>query len=473
MSERNSSRNGGESQFARLSFALVVVVAWLPVGLLSQSALRADERKIGWEAVPALVARIQPPRFADREFTITSFGAMGDGKTDCKSALDKAIATCCKRGGGRVVVPAGDWFVRGPIHLKSSVNLVIAKGATLRFSTDPADYLPVVRTRFEGNELMGYSPLIYACDQSDIAITGEGIVDGQASQKNWWEWKASGSKDSSALRRLGDRNTPLDERVFGEGHRLRPSFVEFYRCRGILIQGVTFINSPMWMLHPVLCGNVTVLGVTLSSHGPNNDGCNPESCRDVLIDNCTFDNGDDCIAIKSGRGGDGRRIGVPSENIFIRNCQMKDGHGGVVLGSEMSGGVRNVFVEDCVMGSPNLIRAIRLKSNSSRGGFLENLFVRNIQVAQVEEAVVRINLQYEKDRGQHYPTVRNIELKNVTSERSGRPFYFVGLPEAKITNVLVENCTFKNASQPSVFEYTDDVRLKNVRMLPSKGFDDD
>jgi polygalacturonase len=164
---------------------------------------------------------------------------------------------------------------------------------------------------------------------------------------------------------------------------------------------------------------------------------------------------------------------VPSENIIIRGCQMKDGHGGVVLGSEMSGGIRNIFVEDCVMGSPNLDRAIRLKSNSSRGGFLENLFVRNVRVAQVKEAVVRINLQYDKDRGEHYPQVRNIQLQDITSEKSKRPFYFVGLPNAKITNVLIENCTFQNASQPSVFEYTDDVRFRNFRLLPRDGLDDD
>ena len=241
----------------------------------------------------------------------------------------------------------------------------------------------------------------------------------------------------------------------------------------MLIEGVTFTNSPMWIVNPVLCENVTIRGVTVNSHGPNNDGCDPESCRDVLIENCTFDTGDDCIAIKSGRNADGRRIGVPSENIIIRGCTMKDGHGGVVLGSEMSGGIRNVFVEDCEMDSPNLERAIRLKSNSLRGGYLENLFVRNVRVGQVEEAVVRINLQYDKDRGEHYPHVRNIHIQNVTSEKSIRPFYFVGLEQAPIQNVVIENCTFKNSAQPSVFEHVEEVRLRNVRLLPREGLDDE
>jgi polygalacturonase len=434
---------------------------------------QAAEGATGWAAVPAILERIQAPQFSDRDFLITSYGGVGDGKADCKPAFDKAIAACTGAGGGRVVVPAGDWLVRGPIHLKSSVNLHIEKGATVRFSTTPADYLPAVLTRFESNEVMNFSPLIYAHKQENIAITGAGTFDGQAGKNAWWDWKKTGVDDSNALRQMGEENVAAKDRQFGAGHRLRPNFVQPHDCRNVLIEGVTFVNSPMWILNPVLCQNVTIRGVTVSSHGPNNDGCDPESCRDVLIEKCTFDTGDDCVAIKSGRNADGRRIGVPSENIIVRGCQMKDGHGGVVLGSEMSGGIRNIFVEDCVMGSPNLDRAIRLKSNSSRGGFLENFFVRNVQVAQVKEAVVRINLQYDKDRGEHYPQVRNIQLQNITSDKSKRPFYFVGLPNAKITNVLIENCTFENASQPSVFEYTDDVRFRNFRLLPRDGLDDE
>jgi polygalacturonase len=371
-----------------------------------------------------------------------------------------------------VVVPAGEWLVRGPIRLRSGVNLHIAKGATVRFSTTPAHYLPTVLTRFEGNELLNFSPLIYAYEQDNIAITGSGTFDGQAGTKAWWDWKSSGNSDRDKLRQMSEDGVAAKDRRFGGDHRLRPNMVQPYRCRNVLIEGVTFINSPMWILNPVLCQNVTVRGVTVVSHGPNNDGCNPESCRDVLIEKCMFNTGDDCIAIKSGRDADGRRIGIPSENIIVRGCQIKDGHGGVVLGSEMSGGIRNVFVEDCVMDSPNLERAIRLKSNSRRGGYLENLFVRRVRVGQVKEAVVRINLQYDKDRGDQHPTVRNIHLQNVTSEKSGRPFYFVGLENAKITNVVIEDCTFQNAAQPSVFEYVGDVRLVNFRLLPSKGLDD-
>ncbi len=264
---------------------------------------------------------------------------------------------------------------------------------------------------------------------------------------------------------------PVEKRVFGEGHELRPNFVQPYRCKNVLIEGVTFTNSPMWVVTPCLCENVIVRGVTVTSHGPNNDGCDPESCRNVLIENCTFDTGDDCIAIKSGRNADGRRIGVASENIIIRGCRMKDGHGGVVLGSEMSGGIRNVFVENCEMDSPHLERAIRLKSNSLRGGYLENLYVRNIKVGQVADAVVRINLNYDRDRGEHPPRVQNIFIEGVTSERSKYPLYFAGLNDSKIENVVLENCTFRNAAKPSVIENVGQLTLRNFRLLPNEGID--
>ena len=235
-----------------------------------------------------------------------------------------------------------------------------------------------------------------------------------------------------------------------------------YRCKNVLIEGVTIVGSPMWEIHPVLCENVTVRGVTVDSHGPNNDGCNPESCRNVLIENCTFDTGDDCIAIKSGRNADGRRLDTPSENIIVRGCTMRDGHGGVTLGSEMSGGIRNVFVEDCQMSSPNLDRAIRLKSNSRRGGYLENLFVRNIEVGEVKEAVLHIELGYMKETGDYNPTVHNIYLDHVSSKKSKHPLVLLGIEAAPIENVVLTNCTFANASKPSVLEHVGSLVMKNV-----------
>lgn len=458
-----------------------MVLPWF-VSFVSLWFLALDARATepaSWDSVPTILARIQTPDFPERNFPITDFGAVSDGRTDARPAVSRAINACHEAGGGRVVVPPGTWLVQGPLRLKSNVNLFFADGATLRFSNQPTDFLPPVLTRFEGTELINYSPLIYAYEAENIALTGRGTLDGQADAEHWWPWKGRAgrgpnqARDVDMLRRMGEEGMPVADRRFGDGHYLRPNFVQPYRSKNILIEGVTFTNSPMWILNPVLCTNVTIRGVTFDSHGPNNDGCDPESCRDVLIENCTFNTGDDCIAIKSGRNADGRRVGVPSENIIIRGCTMRDGHGGVVLGSEMSGGIRNVFVDDCRMDSPHLDRAIRLKSNSLRGGYLENLFVRNLQIGQVREAVLRINLRYEDGVGSYPPVVRNIHLENVTSTKSGRPLYLVGLPDAKIQNVAVENCTFRGAAKPSVLEHVENLTLENVRILPREGLDND
>ena len=366
---------------------------------------------VGWHTVPTILARIKAPKFPAREFKITDYGARPAEDSDNTEAIRKAIEACHAAGGGRVVVPPGV-FQTGAIHLKSNVNLHVSEGATLKFSADPAKYLPVVYTRFEGTECWNYSPLIYAFEQENIAVTGSGVLDGSAANENWWKWarRIPGGGDPPAraditrLREMGDRGVPVKERVFGAGHYLRNSFIQPYRSKNVLIEGVRIINSPMWEIHPVLSTNVTVRGVTVVSHGPNNDGCNPESSRDVLIEDCVFDTGDDCIAIKSGRDADGRRVHVPSENIIVRNCTMKDGHGGVVIGSEISGDCRNVFVEHCQMDSPNLDRALRFKSNARRGGVIENVFMRDVKIGRVSEAVLTIDFLYDTGAdGAHRP----------------------------------------------------------------------
>ncbi|WP_221032389.1 glycoside hydrolase family 28 protein [Actomonas aquatica] len=415
-----------------------------------------------WDDVPAILARIVAPTFPDRDFSITDYGAVADNQTDIKPALDAAIAVCHDAGGGRVLVPTGDWFIAGPIHLRSNVNLHLAAGATVNFSTNPSDYLPVVRTRFEGTEVMNLSPLIYAFEQENIAITGSGTFHGRASRDNWWTWSREARPHIQNARQQGEDNVPVEERVYGAESGLRPVFVQPYRCTNVLIEGVTFRDSPMWFLNPVLCTNVTVRNVSTIGHGPNNDGCNPDSSRDVLIEGCLFDTGDDCIAIKSGRDADGRRVGVPSENIIIRNCEMRDGHGGVVIGSEMSGDVRNVFAEDCRMDSPNLERALRIKSNSFRGGVVENVHFRNVEVGEVSDAVFRINLFYWSERGPHLPTVRHVTVENVTSQKSRRAFHFHGLDELPISDVTVRNCTFNGVAEPSLLTGIENLALRNV-----------
>jgi len=436
-------------------------------------AARQPRPEIGWDAVPAILARIKAPTFPARDFKIIDYGAVEGGNADSTDAIRKAIEACNKAGGGRVVVPAGI-FLTGAIHLKSNVNLHISEGATLKFSTDPAKYLPAVYTRWEGTELMNYSPFIYAFEQENLAITGKGTLDGSASDENWWAWArrkgstpALATNDVRQLRDMGDRGVPVKERVFGAGHYLRPPFIEPYRCKNILIEGVKIINSPFWEIHPTLSTNITVRGVNIASHGPNNDGCDPESSRDVLIEDCIFDTGDDCIAIKSGRDNDGRRVGVPSENIIIRNCTMKDGHGGVVIGSEISGDCRNVFAENCRMDSPNLDRALRLKSNARRGGVIENIFMRNVEVGRVAEAVLTIDLLYDTgDKGQYKPVVRNVVLENVTSTSSPRVMWVVGFPGAVIEDVRFSDCTFRGVETSEVIHHAGSFSFKNVTIEP-------
>jgi polygalacturonase len=468
----------GASRIMRRIPAIVFV--GLLTAMVSHAARCSAANEIsasGWDAAPGILERIKPPTFSDGAVTVARFGAVGDGKTDCKKAFDQAIDACARTGGGRLIVSQGEWLVNGPIHLKSGVNLHLLKGAVVRFGVKPEFFLPPVFTRFEGTELLNYSPPVYAIDEKNVAITGEGTLDGGAGAHAWWPWKGpwggevehgwkegnpSQVADVKKLGELADGGVPPEKRVFGEKGLLRPNFVQFYRCKNVLIEGVTVVNSPMWILHPVLCENVTVRGVTVRSHGPNNDGCNPESCRDVLIEGCTFDTGDDCVAIKSGRNADGRRLGRPSENIIVRRCTMKDGHGGVTLGSEMSGGIRNVYVEDCQMSSPRLDRAIRLKSNSLRGGYLENLFVRNVRVGEVSDAVIHVDLRYGGETGGHPPLVRNLFIDGVESKKSGRPLVLLGIPEQPMQNIVVRNSRFENVDKPSVIEHVEELKLQNV-----------
>lgn len=434
--------------------------------------LRAAE---GWEQVPAILARIRPPKFPDRDFPVTRYGADPDGKTDSTEAFRKAIAECNAKGGGRVVAPAGR-YLTGPIHLKSKVNLHIARDATILFSQNYEQYLPLVFTRWEGVECMNYSPMIYAFEQKDIAITGEGTLDGQAGPQAWWPWvgrpswgwKQGDSTQRAARNKLiqmAEERVPVEKRVFGPGGLLRTQFIQPYRCQNVLIEGVKIHNSPMWEVHPVLCRNVTVRGVEIVTHGPNNDGCDPESCTDVLIEGCTFDTGDDCIALKSGRNEDGRRIAVPIENVIVRQCTMRDGHGGVTIGSEISGGARNIFAEDCNMSSPRLDRALRLKNNAMRGGLIENVYMRNVQVGELADAVLQIDFRYEEGaRGPYTPVARNIQMRNVTSKKSRYGVSLRGLPNAPIENVRIEDCNFENVAQGNVVEHVNGLTFKNVRV---------
>jgi polygalacturonase len=420
-------------------------------GAWTNSAAEND----AWSRVPGILKRIVPPVFQPRDWQITQFGAKGDGITDCSSAFKNAIDACHKAGGGRVVVLEGN-YLTGPIRLQSGVNLHLMKGANIRFSTDTKRYLPVVFSRFESTEVMNYSPFIYALDQENIAITGEGTFDGQASKGEWLKWIGIWKDSIATLVDMGNRNVPVSERVFGEGWYLRPNFVQLIRCRNLLIDGVRFTDSPMWVLNPVLCTNVTVRGVVVDSKGrgmksPNSDGCDPDSSSDVLIEGCTFNCDDDCIAIKSGRDVDGRRVNVPSQNIIIRNCKFIAGHGGVTAGSETAGGIRNVFAEKCELDSPDLRMAIRLKTNARRGGFIENFYVRDCTVKTASTGI-HMTMKYEGvASGPEVPLIRNVQIRNVSFGSLKQAVFIEGLsPSVRITDVTISRCRFPQAPQSNV-----------------------
>jgi len=426
----------------------------------------------GWKKVDVILERIVPPSFPDNTFNISDFGAIPGGVFDCTNAIRNAINTCHDQGGGKVIVPEGT-YLTGSVHMKSNVNLHLDQGARLLFSQDPDSYLPLVHARFEGNDLMNYSPMIYAKQVENIAITGDGILDGNADTAHWWPWKGNDRSgwhpgepnqkmDRDRLVEMANQGIPYEQRIFGEGHYIRMNFIQFIDAKKILIEGVTVINSPMWEINPVLCKNITIRNLKITSHGPNNDGCNPESCSDVLIENCYFDTGDDCIAIKSGREEDGRKINIPSENIIIRNCRMKDGHGGVVIGSEISGGCRNVFVENCTMDSPNLDRALRIKSNSLRGGIIENIYVRNVTVGQVKQAVILVDFFYaEGDVGNYAPVVRNIFVENVTSTESQYALYIKGYKRSPVSNIYITDCHFNGVREENLLFHVENLNFTN------------
>jgi polygalacturonase len=456
---------------SRLTSALVALTLGVALGAPSTIRGQSAESADPWTRLPAILANIKAPVFPARDFLVTDFGAKPDGATDATEAIRKAIAACVSAGGGRVVVPAGE-FLTGAIHLKSGVNLHVQKGAILRFSTDPSRYLPVVKTRFEGVEMMNYSPLIYAYGQENIAVTGEGALDGQASDLNWWKWKGGSASpetqraDRDQLFKQAEDGVPVDQRVYGAGHFLRPTFIEPYESRNVLIEDVTIRNAPFWIIHPTLSKNVTIRGVTVISHGPNNDGADPESSTDVLIENSTFDTGDDCIAIKSGRNTDGRRVNRPSERIVVRNSTMRAGHGGVTIGSEASGSVRDVFALNLVMSSPDLERGIRIKSNAVRGGVIENVFARDIEIGEVGSAV-DIDLLYEEGaRGSFLPAVRNIRIERMTVKKADYAFFVRGLPAAPVRGVTVIDSTFRGVRNGMLMEAVEDLVLRNVTIEP-------
>lgn len=331
---------------------------------LTTAISSCDKKEVSpWNQMTEVNNQIVPPVFPERSFVITDYHDVKD--TLYTNAINRAITICSEQGGGKVIIPDGE-FLTAPIRLKSNVNLHLSDSTVLKFTTDPF-FFDLVQTRIEGIDCYNISPLIYAYGETNIAITGNGVMDGQADSSNWFSEnrirgivQEDGKKinEKTLLYEMKEDSIPFKERVFMRENGIRPQFINLYKCKNILLEGFTLNRSPFWLIHPLLSENITVRKVKMQSHGYNNDGCDPESCRNVLIEDCDFDTGDDCIAIKSGRDEDGRYWNIPSENIIVRHCRMKDGHAGVAIGSEVTGGCRNVWVENCTMDSPELDRII-------------------------------------------------------------------------------------------------------------------
>jgi polygalacturonase len=410
--------------------------------------------------VDSIVSRIQLPVIPSYQINVLKLGAKGDSITNNKAFFDKAMALCKKNNGGTIIVPKGIYKINGPIHFVSNVNLRIEKGAKIKFSDNPKDYLPMVLTSWEGTMLYNYSPLIYAYECSNIAITGEGTIDGEGG-KNWKSFKAKEEAGKKLSREMNHNITPLKDRRFGEGYFLRPQMIQFFNCKNILIENIKIENSPFWCLHLLKSQSITVRGIHYKSLNYNNDGIDPEYAKDVLIENVTFDNGDDNVAIKAGRDHEGRaNSGTPSENIVIRNCNFKGLHG-VVIGSEMSAGVQNVFVENCkTVGY--LKRGIYLKTNADRGGFIKNIFVRNINLDEVEDCLY-ITANYHGEGSGFQSEISNIYFSNITCNKATQSGIVIqGFPDKKVRNITLNNIDIKWAKNAISTTNAENVILNEV-----------
>jgi polygalacturonase len=452
------------SGFLRRSRAALIAVmtgALCVSAGMAQGASDADRKQHQdpmWRMVPKIVKSIDEPVIPDRDYQVTDFGAVGDGETDARPAIMAAIEQASEDGGGRIVLPSGTWLSNGPIHLESNIDLHVSEGAHLLFSPEPADYLPVVRTRWEGTEMYGYSPLIYAADVHDVAITGKGVIDGNENSE-FHSWNDKQEPDQLALRQMGFDGVPLEQRQFGEGHFLRPSMIQFFGAERVLLDGYTVNNSPFWINHLVYTDDAVVRNLTVDSHYANNDGVDVDSSTNVLIEDNVFRTGDDSVVVKSGRDLDGRTIGRPSENVVVRNNDM-GGEDGIALGSEMSGGIRYVFFTDNVLRSGASV--IRFKGNLDRGGTVEHIRVRNMQVESFEN-LIWFQLNYPGELGGNFPpTYRDIVFSDFTVQ-SAETVFEAHAPEVQpLEDVTLRNIEVKEATTPMVLENVEDLTFDNV-----------
>jgi len=406
-----------------------------------------------------ILKNIIPPKISSNILPLTDFGGKGDSITDNKPAFDKAIKASKDKNGGKIVVSAGTYLLNGPIHLVNNTCIELAKGARLVFSTNPAHYLPLVPTSWEGTFLYNYSPLIYAYQVQNVAIIGEGTIDGNGKEgfSKWYDLQKPAQQLS---RKMNHEDVPVKKRLFGEGHYLRPHLIQFFECKNILIEGVTLSNSPFWTVHFLKSENITARKVKFNAFNKNNDGFDPEYSKNILIEDIDFNNADDNVAIKAGRDHEGRKTAVSSENIIIRNCRFKGLHG-VVIGSEMSAGVQNVFVENCGYGG-YCKRGIYLKSNADRGGFIRDIYVNNVEFGDVEDGVFITSSYHNEGKG-FETDISNVfieKLKFKTASHAG--LVIQGYPNKKVRNINFSNVTIDSCTNGISFTNAEHIVFNDV-----------
>lgn len=415
----------------------------------------------GWTQLPGILADIIPPVFPANDFNVLHYGAVGDSKTDCKAAFDAAIAACHTAGGGRVIVPSGTYLMDGPIHLLSNVNLHVEAGATIRFSAVPENYLPPVEVRWQGIRCMNYSPFIYAYQQENIAVTGSGTIDGQQ-QQVWGAWANIQNPDWLQLEQMAQDAVPVSQRLFGTGHYLRPGLFEPYDCKNILVEGVTFQGSAFWTMHPTFCYNVTIQGVTVLPGGLNDDGCDPESCHNVLIKDCSFRTNDDSVSLKAGRHLDVTSSDTCS-NIVLQNCKAQSGWSAFTIGSQTDASISNVFIEDCV--ASDCIAAYYIKTNSAIGGSVENIYIRSSQAITCHHLLL-IETGYSGVTGGPYPPhLRNIQMDSMTCQDcSVTAFDIIGDHRAPIEGVYLSNIAIQSTKVLAGIHNVQNLQTANITL---------
>ncbi len=406
-----------------------------------------------------ILENIQAPEIPSYTIRVTDFGAIGNAAHNSKKAFDKALENAKEHGGARIIIPEGTYFIGGPLHLVDNICLDFEPGARLKFSCIADNYLPVVKTSWEGTFLYNYSPYIYGYDLKNITIRGKGIIDGNAKQ-TFAQWSLKELKAQLLSREMNNNFTPEEERIFGKGHFLRPQFIQLYNCKNILIEDITITDSPFWCIHLLNSSNAIIQNITFDSNNLNSDGIVMEYSQNILVQNNIFKDAYDNISIKSGRDADGRKFEHPSKNILVKNCKLK-GENGIAFGSEMSSGIENVIIENC-SDYGHLQRGVFIKTNPDRGGYIQNIFINNLKFGQVEECI-NISTFFKGEGHDNVSNIHDIYIENIECKKANRSGITIhGFPEEPIRNISLKDIRIIGAKMDVNFINAENIKLTNV-----------